>query len=52
MSWPRTTAGGMNPETGFRPELWRAIAPGDTPHDAGDEADLWLWMAGVTYDIL
>ena len=65
---PRTTVGGMNLVTGFRPELWRAVSPGDTPPDArgfdrpvvgpdgftmpATQADLWLWMAGATYDIL
>jgi porphyrinogen peroxidase len=65
---PRTTVGGMNLVTGFRPELWRAVAPDDTPLDArgfdtpivgpdgftmpATQADLWLWMAGATYDIL
>jgi putative iron-dependent peroxidase len=28
---PRTTTGGVNFVIGFRPELWRALAPEDTP---------------------
>src|SRR3984957_8302434 len=30
---PRTTTGGVNFVIGFRPELWRDIAPGDAPPD-------------------
>lgn len=65
---PRTTVGGMNLVAGFRPELWRGIAPGDTPDDArgfdvpitgiegfvmpATQADLWLWFSSATYDAL
>src|SRR6266540_748892 len=30
---PRTTMGGVNLVAGFRPELWRAVAPGDAAVD-------------------
>jgi putative iron-dependent peroxidase len=30
---PRTTTGGVNFVIGFRPELWRRIAPEETPQD-------------------
>src|SRR6202171_418889 len=28
---PHTTVGGVNLVVGFRPELWRSVAPGDAP---------------------
>ena len=65
---PRTTVGGMNLVVAFRPELWRELAPDDTPADArgfdkaivgpdgftmpATQADLWIWMAAASYDIL
>lgn len=65
---PRTTVGGMNLVVGFRPELWRAAAPNDTPGDArgfdaplvgidgfampSTQADLWLWLSAASYDVL
>jgi porphyrinogen peroxidase len=65
---PRTTVGGVNAVIGFRPEIWRAVAAGDTPAElrsfdaplAGAEgysmpatqADLWLWIAGSSYDVV
>lgn len=65
---PRTTVGGVNFVVGFRPELFREIAPDDTPEDAksftapiagvdgfvmpATQADLWLWFAGASYDIV
>jgi putative iron-dependent peroxidase len=65
---PGTTVGGANVVIGFRPELWRALAPSDTPAElvgfnaplAGEagyampatQADLFLWMAGASYDIV
>lgn len=65
---PRTTVGGINFVVGFRPELFREIAPGDTPEDAkgfdkpiagvdgfvmpATQADLWFWFAGASYDIV
>ena len=65
---PRTTVGGVNFVIGFRPEIWRAVAAGDAPAElrsfdaplAGAEgysmpatqADLWLWFAGASYDVV
>src|SRR5579862_7841199 len=38
---PKTTMGGVNLVVGFRPELWRGLAPADTPADAvGFNADI------------
>jgi putative iron-dependent peroxidase len=63
---PRSTVGGVNLVIGFRPELWRAVAPDDAPAGlagfnaplpgSGDytmpatQADLWLWIAAAAYD--
>src|SRR5499427_10511182 len=65
---PRTTMGGVNLVAGFRPELWRAIRPEDTPADAagfnsdiaGGEGfvmpatqhDAVLWISGSSYDVV
>jgi putative iron-dependent peroxidase len=65
---PRTTVGGVNFVVGFRPQLFREIAPDDTPEDArsfdipvngiegfvmpATQLDLWLWFAGASYDII
>jgi len=65
---PRTTMGGVNLVAGFRPELWRALRPEDTPADAaGFDADLAgiedfvmpatqhdavLWISGGSYDVV
>jgi putative iron-dependent peroxidase len=62
----RSTVGGVNRVVGFRPSLWRAIAPHDVPEDLADfdapiegadgyvmpatQADLWVWFAAATYD--
>jgi putative iron-dependent peroxidase len=64
---PRTTVGGVNIVIGFRPELWRSVAPHESPgHLTGfnaplagsvdyampaTQADLWLWIAGSSYDV-
>ncbi len=64
---PRTTVGGVNIVIGFRPDLWRAVVPDATPAElagfdvplTGSEgylmpatqADLWLWVAGASYDV-
>ena len=65
---PRTTTGGVNFVIGFRPELWRDIAPEDAP--AGVEGfnkqiqgiegfvmpatqhDALVWLSGSAYDVL
>ena len=65
---PRTTMGGVNLVTGFRPDLWRAVAPDDAPADLrGFDADLVgaegyrmpatqhdavLWLSGSAYDVV
>lgn len=65
---PRTTVGGVNLVVGLRPELWRSAAPQATPPDAAGfneplrgpdgfampatQADLWLWFAGASYDVV
>jgi porphyrinogen peroxidase len=65
---PRTTMGGVNLVTGFRPELWRALAPDMSPtgiegfnHDLtgpGDfkmpatQHDAVLWISGAAYDVV
>src|SRR2546423_674074 len=59
---PRTTMGGVNFVSGFRPELWRSVAPDDMPASLSGfnepvvgvdgysmpaaQHDLWLWMTG------
>ncbi len=63
---PRKTIEGVNLVVGFRPELWRKVAPGDTPADTkgfdqaivgfdgytmpATQADIFLWIAGAAYD--
>ncbi len=65
---PRTTVGGVNLVVGFRPELWRAVAPSDAPSGVagfnvdlrgaggytmpGTQADLWVWFSAAAYDIV
>ena len=65
---PRTTVGGMNLVSGFRPELWREIAPDGIPADVigfnhpidgpdgftmpATQHDAVLWLAGSEYDVL
>lgn len=65
---PQTTVGGVNLVIGFRPELWREVAPNDAPPGAASfpgpmrgpdgfefpatQADLWMWFAGASYDIV
>src|SRR5262245_23057804 len=65
---PRTTMGGVNLVTGFRPELWRAVAPDRTPDDLAGfvrpvvgpdgftmpatQRDLVVWVAGGSYDVV
>jgi porphyrinogen peroxidase len=68
MREPRTTMEGVNLVVGFRPELWRALAPDDTPTAlegfdvdvAGADGyvlpatqhDAVLWLSGSTYDVI
>ena len=68
LSEPRTTMGGVNLVTAFRPELWSAVAPSSAPADvtgftapvvAADgyampatQHDLALWIAGGAYDVV
>lgn len=65
---PRSTVGGVNRVIGFRPSLWRTLAPDDIPADVHDferdirgadgylipatQADAWIWLAAATYDIV
>lgn len=65
---PRSTVGGANRVIGFRPSLWRKLAPGDAPagmHDfereirgtdgfamPATQADLWIWFAAASYDVV
>ncbi|MCA9877915.1 MAG: Dyp-type peroxidase [Thermomicrobiales bacterium] len=65
---PRTTVGGVNLVSGFRPELWRGLAPNDIPADVtgfndaitgpdgftlpATQHDAVLWLAGSEYDVL
>lgn len=65
---PRSTVGGANRVIGFRPSLWRTIAGDDTPEDVHDferdirgpdgfvipatQADIWIWFAAASYDIV
>src|SRR5215831_14591814 len=65
---PRTTMGGVNLVAGFRPELWRKVAPDDVPdgvegfnHDLvgpdgfvmpATQHDAVLWLSGTTYDVV
>ena len=65
---PRTTVGGVNLVSGFRPELWRGLVPDGTPADLtgfdlgltgadgfvtpGTQHDALLWLAGSAYDIV
>ena len=65
---PRTTMGGVNFVSGFRPELWRSVAGGDIPGDVvgfneplvgaegysmpATQHDLWLWITGASYDVV
>jgi len=65
---PRTTMGGVNLVAGFRPELWRAVAPGDAAMDVtgfnqdvvgldglvmpATQHDAVLWLSGSAYDVV
>ncbi len=63
---PRKTTEGVNLVIGFRPELWSAVRPAEAPADAASflrdivgsdgytipatQADLFVWIAGASYD--
>jgi porphyrinogen peroxidase len=65
---PRTTMGGVNLVAGFRPELWRDVAPDDTPAEVegfnedlvgidgfvmpATQHDAVLWLSGSAYDVI
>jgi putative iron-dependent peroxidase len=65
---PHTTVGGVNVVMGFRPEMWGRVAPAEMPAALAGfneplagcdgyampatQADLWLWIAGASYDVV
>jgi putative iron-dependent peroxidase len=65
---PRTTTGGVNFVIGFRPELWRKIAPDDIPPGVNGfnceirgvedfvmpstQHDALIWLSGSAYDVV
>ena len=65
---PRTTIGGINLVSGFRPELWRRVVPDGAPADVAGfnddirgadgyvmpatQHDAVLWLAGSAYDVV
>jgi len=64
---PRSTVGGANRVLGFRPSLWRKIAPNDAAEDVRDfeairgpggysmpatQADIWAWFSAGSYDVV
>ena len=65
---PRTTMGGVNLVAGFRPELWRELAPDDAPDGLdgfnddlrgpggysmpATQRDAVLWLSGSAYDVV
>ncbi len=65
---PRTTMGGVNLVAGFRPELWRSVAPDGCPVDLAGfnravvgvdgfvapatQHDAVLWLSGSAYDVV
>jgi putative iron-dependent peroxidase len=65
---PRTTMGGVNLVAGFRPELWRAVAPDDALDELegfnrdlvgvdgyampATQHDAVLWLSGSAYDVV
>ena len=64
---PRTTMGGVNLVSGFRPELWRRVYPDGLPTDVSGfdrelvgvdgftmpatQHDAVLWLSGSSYDV-
>ena len=65
---PRTTMGGVNLVAGFRPEIWREVAPDDAPAGAvgfnqpitgttgftmpATQHDAVLWISSSAYDVV
>jgi putative iron-dependent peroxidase len=65
---PRTTMGGVNLVAGFRPDLWRQVAPDDAPAELdgfvedmigvdgfvmpATQHDAVLWLSGSAYDVI
>lgn len=65
---PRTTVGGVNLVAGFRPELWRKVAPDHSPAGVqgfnvsvegkdgfampATQRDAVLWLSGSAHDVL
>jgi putative iron-dependent peroxidase len=65
---PRTTTGGVNFVIGFRPELWRTVAPRDIPPEVkgfnreirgvddfvmpATQHDALVWLSGSAYDVV
>lgn len=65
---PHTTMGGVNFVSGFRPELWRAVTPGQAPDGVegfnhpivgvdnytmpATQHDAVLWISGSEYDLV
>jgi putative iron-dependent peroxidase len=65
---PRTTTGGVNFVIGFRPELWRSLAPDGIPAEVegfnseirgtegfvmpATQKDALVWLSGSAYDVL
>jgi porphyrinogen peroxidase len=65
---PRTTTGGVNFVIGFRPELWRDVAPDDIPAGVqgfnneirgveefvmpSTQHDALVWLSGSAYDVV
>ena len=65
---PRTTTGGLNFVIGFRPELWRKLAPGNAPPAVdgfnedirgaegfimpATQHDVLVWLSGSAYDVV
>jgi porphyrinogen peroxidase len=65
---PRTTMGGVNLVAGFRPELWREVAPDEMPAELegfnedvvgsdgfvmpATQHDAVLWLSGSAYDVI
>ena len=65
---PRTTIGGVNLVSGFRPELWRELVPDGLPDDLvgfnedvigadhyvmpATQHDAVLWLSGSSYDVI